>query len=112
MFLHITSAEYVDEYKVKVYFNNGRTGIADLSSALKGPIFEPLKNKSLFSKLKVDKELGTIVWPNGVDLAPEFIYFLAFKDDEKLQPLFREWGYVAQQVSSSDCGSAALHRSG
>ncbi len=97
MFLHVTDAEYIDEYKVKVSFSNGRTGVADLSSALKGSVFEPLKDKSLFSMLKVDKELETIIWPNGADLAPEYIYFLTFRDDMELQPKFREWGYISQR---------------
>ena len=71
MFLHISNAKYIEEYKVQVSFNNGRNGVADLSSALKGAVFEALKDKSNFSALKVDEELETTVWPNGADLAPE-----------------------------------------
>ncbi|MEI6068040.1 MAG: DUF2442 domain-containing protein [Methylococcaceae bacterium] len=71
MFLHITNARYLEDYKVEVSFNNGRKGIADLADTLKGTMFEPLKNKSVFSRLVVDKELDTIVWSNGADLAPE-----------------------------------------
>ena len=48
MFLHITNAKYIEDYKVEVSFNNGRKGVADLSPALKGSMFEPLKNKSEF----------------------------------------------------------------
>ncbi len=55
MFLHITNARYLEDYKVEVSFNNGRKGIADLADALKGTMFEPLKNKSVFSRLIVDK---------------------------------------------------------
>jgi hypothetical protein len=36
MFLHITNARYLEDYKVEVSFNNGRKGIADLADALKG----------------------------------------------------------------------------
>ena len=75
MFLHITNAKYLEDYKVKVSFNNGREGIADLSSILKGKVFEPLKNKTEFSNFIVDKELETIVWSSGADLAPEYIFF-------------------------------------
>jgi len=92
MFLHVNNAEYIGDYKVKVTFNNGRTGVADLSSAVKGSVFEALQYKSLFSKLKVDEELETIVWPNGADIAPKYIYYLAFKDDVELEPVFRKWG--------------------
>jgi len=41
-----------------------------------------LKNKSFFAQIKVDPELKTIVWPNGADLAPEYIFFRAFKEGQ------------------------------
>jgi hypothetical protein len=28
-------------------------------------------------------------------IAPEYLYFKAFENDQKLKPLFDEWGYVA-----------------
>ncbi len=95
MFLHITNARYLEDYKVEVSFNNGRKGIADLADTLKGTMFEPLKNKSVFSRLVVDKELDTLVWSNGADLAPEYIYFQAFKKEPELQSQFKQWGYIA-----------------
>ena len=99
MFLHITKAQYLSDYKVAVTFNNGKTGIADLASALQGGVFEALKDKSEFAKLSVDTELETIGWPNGADLAPEFVYFQAFKDDAELQPQFEAWGYTAKSAA-------------
>ncbi len=95
MFLHITEAKYVEDYKLEVLFNNGQKGIADLSDALNGPMFEVLKNKSEFLSFTVDDELETIAWPNGADLAPEYIYYQAFKNEPKLQLKFKEWGYIA-----------------
>ena len=58
MFLHVTNAKYVEDYKVEVTFNDGREGIADLASALKGRVFEPLKNKSIFSAFTVEGNRG------------------------------------------------------
>ena len=96
MFLHVTDAQYLVEYKVKVVFSDGRKGIADFENALSGKVFEPLKDLKLFSQLRVDSELDTIVWPNGVDFAPEYIYFLAFQDIPTLQAQFRKWGYIVE----------------
>ena len=70
--------------------------MADFENALSSKVFELLKDLKLFSQLKVDPELETIVWPNGVDFAPEYIYFLAFRDIPTLQDQFREWGYIAE----------------
>jgi hypothetical protein len=98
VFLHITEAGYTKSYEVEVAFNNGRRGVADLSEALTGPVFEPLRNLRLFAQLRVDEELETIVWPNGADLAPEYLYFLAFRQEPGLQQQFRDRGYLGSEA--------------
>ena len=95
MFLHIKKVKYIKEYKVDVLFNNGKRGVADLTEALKGPVFEALKDESKFSMLKVDEELETISWDNGADLAPEYVYFQAFKNEKASEPQFKQWGYIS-----------------
>ena len=92
--LHITSAQYLSDYKVSLRFNNGRQGEADLSSLLNNGVFTSLQDMALFSQVSVDSELETIVWPNGLDLAPEYLYFQAFKNDPLLQSQFKKWGYI------------------
>ncbi len=94
MILHVTDVKYAGDYRVEVSFNDGRKGVADLYEAMRGPVFEPLKDKSKFSQLRVDKELETISWPNGADLAPEYLYFQAFKNEKNLQDIFKKWGYI------------------
>ncbi|KMQ53084.1 hypothetical protein CHISP_0305 [Chitinispirillum alkaliphilum] len=74
MFLHVTEAEYIAEYKIKISFNNGHSGIVDLKDCLEGEIFEPLKEIEEFKNFRVDPEIETIVWGNGADLAPEFLF--------------------------------------
>lgn len=95
MFLHIVEAKYLDDYRVEVVFSNGRKGVADLSEVLHGSVFGALKDKLEFSKMSVDSELETVVWANGADLAPEYIYFQAFKNESELQSQFKQWGYIA-----------------
>lgn len=73
MILHVTNVQYLQNYQLKLTFNDGVTGIADLSNELWGEMFEPLKDPDLFSTAKLDKELDTVVWENGADLAPEFL---------------------------------------
>ncbi|MCC5451490.1 DUF2442 domain-containing protein [Rheinheimera sp. UJ51] len=71
--LHIKSAKYVTGYKIWVAFDDGSSGEIDLNGELSGPVFEPLKDIAVFRKVSVDPELETVVWPNGADLAPEFL---------------------------------------
>lgn len=37
---------------------------------LHGPVFEPLTDADYFAQVRVDDQLGTVVWPNGADLDP------------------------------------------
>jgi len=44
------------------------------SKIVSGGVFEPLAGSAFFAQVRVDPEGGTIVWPNGVDMAPEPLY--------------------------------------
>jgi len=71
--LWLTDAKYVGDYRVWLAFNDGTMGEVDLSARLHGEVFEPLKDVALFSQVKFDPDMDTIVWPNGADLAPEYL---------------------------------------
>ena len=62
------------DYVVWVRFNDGAEGEIDLEPELEGEVFGPLREKDNFQRFCVDPELQTIVWENGADLAPEFLY--------------------------------------
>ena len=90
---YVVSANYIDGYKILIKFNDSSEGIADLSQSLEGKVFKPLEDLDFFAQFSLDHELGTLVWPNGADFAPEYLYFLAFKDVPELQAKFEQWGY-------------------
>jgi hypothetical protein len=37
-------------------------------------VFEPLRDPDFFGRVELDEGLGTIVWPNGADFAPETLH--------------------------------------
>jgi hypothetical protein len=74
MLIDVIDARYVREFTLWIKFEDGSEGEVDLSPELYGPVFEPLKDPEYFRRFRVDPELGTIAWPNGADLAPEFLY--------------------------------------
>ena len=74
MILHVVEARYEHDYVVRLKFNDGAEGFVDLADQLYGEMFAPLKDKASFAALRLDPELGTIVWDNGADLAPEFLH--------------------------------------
>jgi len=96
MLVNVVNAKYLDRYRIAVTFNNGRAGVVDLKDVLNGPVFEKLKDVDEFRRFKVDSELDTIVWANGADIAPEYVFYKAFSDDADLQEQFRDWGYLSR----------------
>lgn len=74
--IEVIEAKYLRDYKIELTFNTGEKRVVDLEFRLYGEIFGQLKDKGIFMQFKVDKELGTIVWPNGADLAPYSLYDL------------------------------------
>jgi len=74
MILHVVEASYEHDCTVRLKFNDGAEGFVDLEDELYGEMLAPLKDRSKFSTLRLDPELGTIVWDNGADLAPEFLH--------------------------------------
>jgi hypothetical protein len=71
----IRSVEPLDGFVVRLSFDDGTERNVDLESELWGPVFEPLReDRELFRQVRVDDELGTIVWPNGADMDPDVLH--------------------------------------
>jgi Protein of unknown function (DUF2442) len=71
--IRVTEVEPLDGFVLRLWFNDGTERVVDLEECLWGPVFEPLKeNPDLFRAVKI--EGPTIAWPNGADLAPEFLH--------------------------------------
>ena len=78
MIPRVIDAKYIKDYTLYLRFSDGSDGEVDLQPELDGEIFQPLKDVSYFKGFSLNQELHTVVWPNGADFAPEFLY-------EKLQ---------------------------
>ena len=93
--LCVKDAKYSGGYSIQLTFNNGKQGIANLERTIMDDsrsIFAKLKDESNFRKFKVDH--NTVIWTDELDLAPEYLFYLAFKEDRNLQNQFRMWGYI------------------
>jgi hypothetical protein len=72
--IRIVEARYVRDYVIWLRFSDGLAGEVDLRDELDGPVFEPLRQPGAFQCVSLHPELHTIAWPNGADLAPEFLH--------------------------------------
>jgi hypothetical protein len=73
MFLHTSTVTVLPGFRLRLSFNNGVAGEIYLLDQLWGEMFEPLKDEALFATAHHNDELGTVVWGNGADFAPEFL---------------------------------------
>jgi len=48
--------------------------VIDCSFLLRGTLDEPLRDLDYFRQVRVDDDARTIVWPNGLDPAPELLH--------------------------------------
>jgi hypothetical protein len=66
--------EVSGEYRLRLTFDDGTVGEVDFAGREWRGVFEPLRDPEYFARVTVDAEAGTVVWPNGADMAPEPLY--------------------------------------
>jgi len=72
MFLEVSKAKYLDNYRIELTFNNGEIKTVDLQNELNGSIYKPLRQLDYFKNFRV--QYNTVEWSNGADYAPEYLY--------------------------------------
>ena len=82
----VVHAEHRGGFRIHLIFNDGSEGTVDFQQWLSGPVFEPLKRPAYFRRFFLDG--GTVVWPNGADIAPETLHeaVQATRSNNGLQP--------------------------
>jgi hypothetical protein len=81
----VVQAEHRGGFRLRVVFNDGSENTIDFTQWLDGPMFEALKSPEFFARYFIDG--GTVVWPNGADIAPETLYAVAGRrPNKRLQP--------------------------
>ncbi len=73
----VVKAEARGAHSLDLTFKDGTRKRVNLLPVLEGPVFEPLRDPKYFARVELDPLAGTVVWPNGADIAPETLYELA-----------------------------------
>ena len=75
MYYTIVDIEILHNHTVLLRFADATEATVDLDPYLDGPAFTAIReDPTVFASVSVDAEVGTIVWPNGADLAPDALY--------------------------------------
>ncbi len=73
----VAGAAVVGDHVLRLLFSDGPAGDVDFSAERWTGVLAPLNDPGYFTQVAVDRAAGTIVWPGGIDLAPEPLYALA-----------------------------------
>jgi len=71
--LGVTNATPLDNHVLRIEFTDGSVGDVDCSFLLECGLGVELRDPSYFRQLRIDPELRTVVWPNGLDPDPELL---------------------------------------
>lgn len=98
--IHVVEARCIADFVIRVRCSDGVEGDVDLKGEFDGTVFVPLRDPAYFRSVQVHPELGTAVWPNGADLAPEFLR-------ERAQGRQPPTDAASGQMAGRSCGTSA-----
>ena len=71
---YIIGVQYISGFKLHLQFEDGGWRVADLESHLEGEGFEPLQDTTHFGTARLNPDIDTVVWDNGADMSPDFLF--------------------------------------
>ncbi|MFC2145865.1 DUF2442 domain-containing protein [Acidobacteriota bacterium] len=77
-------------YTLKVKFDDDTSQVIDFQPILKGELYAPLRDITLFNQVQIDPEVHTLVWPNGADFDPATLHDWS-EDVKELATLSQQW---------------------
>ncbi len=72
--VHVTGVAVIGDYQLRLLFEDGVVGDVCFEEREWTGVFEPFRDPAVFAQVYVDRQFGTIAWPNGLDMAPEPLY--------------------------------------
>lgn len=75
MLVDVANVSYKKDYLLEIIFEDGVSGTVNFAELIKFEgVFQPLSDQNEFKKVFVNKEVGTICWPNGADFSSDVLY--------------------------------------
>jgi hypothetical protein len=91
----ITACTIAGPFQLQLRFDDGLERTIDLQPILKGAIYGPLSDISVFNQVRIDPEVHTVVWPNGADFDPATLH-----DWPKHEAIWRKKAAEWEQVKT------------
>ncbi len=91
----VVDFERVAPFTLRVQFEDGTPQVIDFRPVLEGELLGPLRDPSVFDRVRIDPEVHTLVWPNGADFDPATLYNWP-EAGPKLRALAATWTVAAK----------------
>lgn len=86
----VVAFQKVAPFTLRVEFEDGKSQVIDFRPVLRGELYGPLQEPSMFDRVQLDPEAGTLVWPNWADFDPAMLHNWP-ESGPKLQALAETW---------------------
>jgi hypothetical protein len=71
--MKIVAAKPLTAFRVELQFDNGESGVVDLSSFAGRGVFAAWEDSGVFQQVAVSAE-GALEWPGEIDMCPDALY--------------------------------------
>ena len=77
--IDVIAVKSVEGHVLELSFEDGLIAQVDMDRVIGeyDGVFTPLQDPGYFAQVRVEQEIGTIVWPNGADICPDVLYSFA-----------------------------------
>src|ERR1700732_355964 len=89
----VCSFEIVSPYPLRVRFDDDTEQVIDFQPILTGELYGPLRDLEVFNRVRIDREVHTLVWPNGADFDPATLHDWPV-NEHAFRELSRHWEFV------------------
>jgi hypothetical protein len=74
LLVDVRGVAVIGDHRIRLLFEDGTVGDVSFADCEWTGVFEPLRDPAVFAQVFVERQFGTIAWPNGLDMAPEPLY--------------------------------------
>jgi Protein of unknown function (DUF2442) len=70
----VRSVKVIAPHTLEVGFDDATKQTINFLPVLAGELYRPLRDPATFSQVRIDREVHTLVWPNGADFDPATLH--------------------------------------
>ena len=86
----VEAFQIIGPYRLRVRFDDSTEQEIDFRPVLQGEVFSPLRDLAVFNAVTLDRETGTLTWPNGADFDSTTLHDWPLRKDQFAE-LVRDW---------------------